>query len=137
MRGSKGKHGFYISIGVLALATIASGLFYKREADKAKRLHAEVQKAADDLSAIRNGIPTDEHKRSLGKQKVEIEKNFKIIVRDALRWNYVPQEEMPPVTFQGKMWETIGMVATAAEERQIIAEFNRFDMALYEYGLTL
>jgi hypothetical protein len=136
MKTSKQNRGFYISVGILGVAIIASGILFKREADKAKELRAKVVRAIEDLSVVRNAIPTDEYKQHLEEQKEGVEAGLKEIVREALKWNY-PLEEATGPRFQGQMlWKTIDIVTTAAKARQIIigpkAKYLGFD----EYAVT-
>jgi hypothetical protein len=120
MKGSKAAKGFYISVAVLGLAIIASAFAYKREAAKTKDLKKRVEDAYNELGGIRNGTPTEEHKRSLQQQRVVIEEKYQAIIREAMLWNVTPTENMPVEDFLGKMYTTIGTVLTSAEAKQIL-----------------
>lgn len=131
MKGLKGNRGLLISVGVLGLAIVGSGILYKRESDKAKRMKAEVDTARENLVAILNTVPTEKHKVHQETQKAQIEENYKKVLQEALRWNHVMEEVSGP-TFHGQMlWKTIGIVSDAAKARQVIigpgAKYLGFD----------
>ncbi|MDP2896346.1 MAG: Amuc_1100 family pilus-like protein [bacterium] len=138
MKALKRISGFYISIGVLGVALVASAYFYKKEADKVKTLGAEVETARDNLSGLRIKMPTEKHRQFVEKQRGVIQENFQKIVQQVLRWNYVPPEEWTPPRFLGKLSETRGMIILAASalDRKIRidpkAEYLGFD----EYKVT-
>lgn len=120
MKALKGKRGFYISVGILVVAIVGSVFLYKREADKTKSLRKGVEDLASQLSVIRDGNPTDEHKRSLQNQSIGIEKDYKAIVSELLQWNYVPETQVPAAIFVGDLRTTVGIIAVNAAKKQIV-----------------
>ncbi|NQT81506.1 hypothetical protein HQ563_00665 [bacterium] len=136
MKGLKGNYGFYISVGILGLAIAGSAFFWKREADKAKRLKADVTKWKENVNAVRLAKPTEEHRQHLEGQRVKVEETYKQIVMQALEWNHVP-EKVSGLKFQGEMNETIGLIeATARINNQIrIAPKARY-LGFEEYALA-
>ncbi len=138
MKGLKGISGFHISVAVLVVAIIVSGYLYKKEADKAKSLKAEVQNAADNLSGIRSTIPTEDHKEFLEEQKEVVEKNFDTIAKEVLAWNYIPEEEWTPPKFVGQLRETKNMIAlaAAAADKKIRIDPNAEYLGFDEYQVT-
>jgi hypothetical protein len=114
MKGLKGIPAFYISVGILAVATAGSAYLYKKEADKAKSLKAEVENAADNLNTIRSTIPTEDHRQFLEKEETLVEANFKTIARDILAWNDIPEEVWTPARFVSNLRTTRDMISIAA-----------------------
>jgi len=138
MKGLKGISGFYVSVGVVGLAILASGYFYKREADKAKSLKAEVQRAENDLGGIRINTPTEGHREFLESQKEVIQANFKTIVGEILSWNYVPEEKWTPAKFFGQLQETKNMVVleAAARDKKIRIDTKAEYLGFDEYKVS-
>lgn len=119
MKTLKGSYGFYISIGALGLAIAGCAFLYKIEAAKAKNLQKNVTDEKERLLALRNAIPTEEHRQHVQNQKVQIEENFKKIVRQARQWEHVP-EEISGLDFQGNMLTTIRVIRTDALRQHIM-----------------
>lgn len=132
MKGVKGNYGLYISVGVLGLAIVGSGFFYKRETDKAKSLKADVAEWRENLIAMQRGIPTDDHRKELQQQKEQIEETYKRILREALRWYHLPQE-MTGLDFQGNMLTTIRLIDHAALQRSILIQPKAAYMGFDDY----
>lgn len=138
MKGLKRISGFYISIGVLGVALVASAYFYKKEADKVKTLGAEVETATDNLSGLRAKMPTEKHRQFVEKQRGVIQQNFQKIVQQVLRWNYVPPEEWTPPKFVGQLREKRDMIILAASalDRKIRIDAKAEYLGFDEYKVT-
>ncbi len=132
MKGLKANYGFYISVGVLGLAVVGSGFFYKRETDKAKSLKASVAEWRENLSAVQLGIPTEEHREDLEQQKEQIQETYKKILSEALRWYYAPQK-MTGLDFQGNRLTTIRLIEIAAKQQNILIQPKAAHMGFEEY----
>jgi hypothetical protein len=134
MKGFKGNRSFYISVGVLVVALGASAFFYRKEAGKAKQVQKEVEDLTSEINVIRNSTPTDEHKRFLEKQKIEIEDNYRTIVNDLLQWNLSAQlTAVPAAIFVGDLRTTVGIVATAAARKQIVIDAKARNLGFDEF----
>jgi len=133
MKSLKGKRGFYISVGVLILVLAGSAFFYKKEAAKAKQMENEVKDVAANLDVIRGTTPTEEHKRSLQEQKIQIEDNYKRIIGELRQWESVPLTQETAAIFVGDLRTTVGMVATAAARKQILVDPKARNLGFDEF----
>jgi hypothetical protein len=121
MKRLQGNYGLYISVAILGVAIVASAFVYKKEADKAKALRADVDKWRDQLNAVRLGIPTEAHREFLAEQKTQIENDFQRIVREMLHWGYVPpNKQLSTLDFHGDMLTSIRQIRAAAQRNRII-----------------
>jgi hypothetical protein len=136
MKKLKGNYGLYVSLGLLVLAIAGSAFFYKKEADKAKQIKAEVTRTRDRLNAIRiSEIPTDTHRQHLEQQKTDVEGNYQQIIRQALRWNFDPAP-MSGLEFQGYMGNSVDMILAAARDEAILVEDKARYLGFEEYAVA-
>lgn len=136
MKKLKGNYGLYVSLGILVLAIAGSAFFYKKEADKAKQIKAEVTQTRDRLNAIRmSEIPTDEHRQHLEQQKTEVEESYQKIIRQALLWNFV-LEPMSGLEFQGYMGNSVDMILAAARDEAILFDDKARYLGFEEYAVA-
>jgi len=135
MKRPKGNYAFYLLLAVVALATVASAFFYKREADKAKRLKADVSRQRELLEGVLFGIPTEEHREFLQNQKTQVEEEFRKVVREVRRWEYLP-EGTDALGFLGNMKTTIRLVLDEAKKRQVLVSPKAQDLGFGEYAMS-